>query len=338
MTSMQRVVTALSHQAPDRVPFFLLNSLHGARELGLSIKDYFAAAETVAEGQLRMQAKYRHDCLYAFFYAAIEVEAWGGEVVFVDDGPPNAGLPLIRQPEAIRGLTAPRIDDCPCLTRVLAAIAGMKARVGDTVPIIGVVISPFSLPVMQMGFEGYLTLMAEQPDLFERLMAVNTAFCVAWANAQLRAGATAICYFDPVSSTTIIPRALYLKTGQRVARQTLSQIQGPSATHFASGRCLSIVDDVVETGTAIVGVSAEEDLAALKKACRGRLTLLGNLNGITMRHWDDAQAEAAVKTAIDKVGAGGGFILADNHGEIPWQVPESVLMAISEAVHRWGSC
>jgi uroporphyrinogen decarboxylase len=29
--------------------------------------------------------------------------------------------------------------------------------VGDSVPIIGVVISPFSLPVMQMGFDAYST-------------------------------------------------------------------------------------------------------------------------------------------------------------------------------------
>ena len=33
---------------------------------------------------------------------------------------------------------------------------------------------------------------------------------------------------------------------------------------------------------------------------------------------------------------GGGFILADNHGEIPWQVPDGVLTAIAQAVARWG--
>ena len=55
-----------------------------------------------------------------------------------------------------------------------------------------------------------------------------------------------------------------------------------------------------------------------------------------MRHWTPEQAEAAVRTAIRKAGRGGGFILADNHGEIPWQVPDTVLMAIAQAVARWG--
>jgi len=336
MTSLQRVLTTLGHHEPDRVPFFMLSCLHGAREMGLSIKKYFAASETVVQGQLRMRAKYRHDCLYGFFYAAVEVEAWGGEVIYVDNGPPNSGEPFVHRPEDISGLVPPRIADCPCLAKVLEAIAGMKAAVGDDAPIIGVALSPFSLPVMQMGFEGYLTLMHENPALFERLMQINESFCVAWANAQMQAGATAICFFDPVSSSTIVPRELYLKTGYQIARRTLARIKGPTATHFASGRCLAIVDDVAQTGTAAIGVSAEERLDQLKTACRGKLALIGNLNGIAMRNWTADQAETTVKTAIARAGRGGGFILADNHGEIPWQVPEDVLLAVSEAVHRWG--
>ena len=46
--------------------------------------------------------------------------------------------------------------------------------------------------------------------------------------------------------------------------------------------------------------------------------------------------DASVCTAIAKAGRGGGFILSDNHGEIPWQVPEEVLSTISETVHRDG--
>ena len=34
-------------------------------------------------------------------------------------------------------------------------------------------ISPFSLPVMQMGFDAYIELLYEQPQRFERLMQVN---------------------------------------------------------------------------------------------------------------------------------------------------------------------
>ena len=268
MTSLQRVLTTLSHREPDRVPFFLLVTMHGAKELGLSIRDYFAKAENVAEGQLRLRAKYRHDCLYGFFYAPIEVEACGGEVIFREDGPPNSGQPVIRSAGAITSLVFPKASETPCLRKVLKALELMKARTGDEVPIIGVVMSPFSMPVMQMGFEHYLDLMQEQPELFEKLMKLNEEFCVEWANAQLAAGATAICYFDPVSSPSIVPKETYLRTGYAVARRTVARIKGPTAIHLASGRCLPILENIAQTGMAAVGVSVSEDLAELKAACR----------------------------------------------------------------------
>jgi uroporphyrinogen decarboxylase len=336
MSSLQRVLTTLGHQEPDRVPLFLLLSMHGARELGLSIQDYFATPTYVAEGQRRLRARYGHDCLYSFHYAAIETAAWGGDVVYRDDGPPNAGAPIVRHLEDIRRLTPPRIEDAPGLLGVLEATRLMAADARGEVPVIGVVMSPFSLPVMQLGFEQYLILLHERRDLFDHLMRLNETFCVAWANAQVAAGASAICYFDPVSSSTIVPPALARETGLRIARRTLAQLRAPAAIHFASGHCLPIAADLPETGAAVVGVSAEEDLRRLKQACRGRIGLLGNLNGITMRRWTPEQAETEVKSAIAAAGPGGGFILSDNHGEIPWQVPDAVLMAVAEATRRWG--
>jgi uroporphyrinogen decarboxylase len=336
MNSMQRTLTTLGQQEPDRVPLFLLTTEHGAREVGLTIEEYYAKAENVIEGQMRLLKKFRSDCLYGFYYASIEMEAWGGSTIFSLDGPPVCGSPIIHRPEDIDTLQAPSVMAAPGLVRVLETIRALKTNVGNTVPIIGVAISPFSLPIMQMGFDRYIELIYEQPERFERLMQTNIAFSVAWSNAQLAAGATAICYFDPLSSSTNIPRDLYLKTGQQVAKRALAEIKGATATHMASGRCLPIMSDIADTGTAVVGVSALEGLAELKTAAKGRVSLLGNLNGIEMRRWTPAQAEAEVKWAIAKAGRGGGFILSDNHGEIPFLVPDEVLLAIRDAVDRWG--
>ena len=333
---MQRVLTTLGHKEPDRVPLFLLLTMHGAKELGLSIKDYFSKAENVVEGQLKLRKKYRNDCIYNFFYAPVEIEAWGGNVVYHEDGPPNSGAPFIKNMQDIQNLKVPDVKKTPCLGKVLKSAKMLKDAIGDETPIIGVVMSPFSLPVMQMGFDKYIELMYENPDLFQQLMKINEEFCVEWANAQIEAGTTAICFFDPVSSSTITTKEMYLKTGFEVAKSTIAMIKGPTATHMASGRCLPIVESIAKTGTGIVGVSRQENLLLLKEACRKKLTILGNLNGIEMRRWSPEEAEEEVKQAISQAGPGGGFILSDNHGEIPWQVPDKVLMAISEAVHKWG--
>ncbi len=338
MTSLQRVLTTLRFKEPDRVPLLLLLTMHGAKELGLSIKEYFSEAENVVKGQLIMQKKYCNDCFFPFYYAALEFEAWGGDVIYSPDGPPNSGRPFITEFDEIDKIIPPSIKTVSVLEKALKTISLLKNEADDTVPIIGTVMSPFSVPVMQMGFEKYLDLIYSAPDLFNQLMQKNETFCVEWANAQLEAGASVICCFDPFASPTIIPRSLYLKKGFELAKRTISRINGPTVTHLASGRSLPVMDLISQTGTRLVGTSCTEDLREVKKAAAAeRLPISGNLNGIEMRNWTPEYAEEIVKQAIASAGEGGGFILSDAHGEIPYQVPEKVLLAISEAVSTWGT-
>jgi len=336
MTSMERAMTAIGHKEPDRVPIFHMLSMYGAKELGLSIKNYFSKPGNVLEGQLRMRKKYSNDCIYTFFYAPIEIEAFGGEVIFTEDGPPNSGEPFIKTIEQIKTIQVPGIYDSQQLKRVLDATSLIKKSVGDEVPIIGVAMSPFSLPVMQMGFEKYLELLYFREDEFNQLMKINEEFCVAWSNAQLEAGATAICYFDPLASQKIIERKKYLETGNKIAKRTIGRIKGPTATHLASGLGLPVVDDIVSTGSAVLGVSFEDDIVKMKEKTKNKICLLGNLNGIDMVNWDVNKTRKEVRQLIQKAAPGGGFILSDNHGEIPWQVSEDILLEISETVKEYG--
>lgn len=336
LTPLERTLTSVGHQEPDTVPIFLGLTIHGARELGMSIQDYFADPRKVADGQLLMRDKFGHDNLMGFNHAAGELEAWGGSVRYFDDGPPNGGPPIITTPQQILELETARVENSPSLMATLELQRLLKAEVGNEVPIIAAVLSPFSLPVMQMGFEAYLNLMAESPQEFERLMQINEEFCVAWANAQLQAGATVIVYYDPVSSPTVIPPRTYLETGHKIAKRTLPRIEGATVTHFANGRSLAIAEDVARTGTAVISACSDEDLAELKQRCRGKLSIIGPLNDIGMCSWTPQAAETKVKKVIAQGGPGGGLIISNAHGEIPFQVQDEVLHAVVGAGRKWG--
>ncbi len=119
------------------------------------------------KGQKILREKYNNDCINSLFYAAVEVEAWGGEVVYYNDGPPNSGNPFIKNIDDIKSLTIPDIQNTPCLLKVLKAIDMLKSDYKDEVPIIGVALSPYSVPVMQMGFEKYLELLYYKPKEYE---------------------------------------------------------------------------------------------------------------------------------------------------------------------------
>jgi uroporphyrinogen decarboxylase len=336
MTSMERVLTTLGHKEPDRVPLFILSTMHYAKENKIPLKEYFSKAENVVEGELHMLKKYGHDCLYPFFYGPIVIEAWGGDVIFRDDGPPNSGSPIIKKPKDIKTINVPSIANSQKLQEVLKAIKLLKTQVKDEVPIFGVSISPFSLPVMQMGFSSYLDLIFEHRDLFHTLMEKNEEFCTNWSNAQLEAGATGIVYFDPISSPMMVDQKMFKELSFPIMKRAMQNVNGPVATHFASGTSLPIIDQIISCGTVGVGISSEEDLSKIKSKCKNKISVIGNLNGIEMRRWTPKDAEQKVKEAIAQGGKGGGFILSDNHGEIPFQVPDEILLAISHAVKKWG--
>ena len=337
MNSMERVMTALSYKEPDRVPLFLNVTITGAKELEMSIKDYYSNADHVVKGQLLMKDKYSNDMVTNFLYSAAEIEAWGGEVILCEDGPPNSGEPFINKIEDIYKMEIPNIKNDAGLLKGLEIIQKLKKTVKEETPIIGAVTAPFSLPVMQMGFEKYLELLYFRRHEFNHLMKINEEFCVAWANAQLEAGATAIGYANPLASPSIVERDTYISTGLEVSKRTISRINGPVATKLASGIALPVMKDLMKTGTKAVNVSVEDDIVEAKRIAGKNIAILGNLNGIDMINWDKEKTRKKVKDLIQKAAKGGGFILTDNHGEIPWQVSEDVLLEIAETIREYGT-
>ena len=113
-----------------------------------------------------------------------------------------------------------------------------------------------------------------------------------------------------MASPTIIERSKYLETGHKTAQRTISQIKGATATHLASGISLPVLDDVVETGSAAIGFSQKDDIKAIKKLASGKISLLGNLNGIDMVNWDKEKTGKEVKKLIREAAVGWGVVLS----------------------------
>lgn len=335
-TSMERVLTALDRREPDRVPLFLLLTMHGARELGMTLEEYFSKPENVAEAQVRMVKKYNNDAMVPYYYAAIEAEAWGCRVITRPDGPATAGEPIIKRFTEIDSLTPPDLSKSEEMKKTVKSIELMKEKTSDAVPIIATTISPFSLPVMQLGFDKYIELMFEDEERFRKLIELNKAFSAEWIKMQISAGAHAVTYFDPVSSPTIIPARKYLQTGFPIAKEMVPRFGAAVAFHFASGKTLPIMEQIIQSGAKVMSISHEEDLGEAKRMSKGRIALIGNLNGVEMRKWSEEKVVEKVTDAIGKAGPGGGFVLSDSHGEIPFQVPEKTLEIIAETVREYG--
>ncbi|MHA1674866.1 MAG: uroporphyrinogen decarboxylase family protein [Promethearchaeota archaeon] len=336
LTSMDRIVGTLQQKEVDRVPFILALTHHGAIELGISIEDYYKSPENVIKGQILLQEKYQDDAVMGANFFAMEIEGWGGDVLYSKDGPPNTGRPPIRDFEMIDSLASPSFDHLPSYQNTLDIIAGLKEHFGSSMPIVGGVLAPFSLPIVQMGFDRYIELIYEHPDEFKKLMELNIEYSSKWANAQTKAGATFIVSFNPLASSDMIPRDIFLDKGYPVAERTFQKMEGLYGIHLASGRATKTFHDLARLKPIVIGVSASDNVKDLLLSYEMGPTILGNLSGINMVKWTSEQTSQIVKDLLSDVKSLGRLILADNHGEIPYYVPESNLLAISQAMDQYG--
>ena len=63
----------------------------------------------------------------------------------------------------------------------------------------------------------------------------------------------------------MIDKSLYLSTGFPIDRQTITGIKDPAAVHFASGRCLPVLEEVIQMGNPMIGLGMGEDLDRLQE-------------------------------------------------------------------------
>ena len=338
MNSYERTMTALSHKIPDKVPVFLFLTLHGAKALSMPIREYFSKAENVAKGQLMLSNRFGHDCLYPFFYASREVEAFNGTTLFYENGSPNAGAPIINSPNDIDSLEIPNPFESEALKEPLKTIHLLAKEKKGNIPIISAMIAPFSLPSMLMGLEKWLDILlfgekASRDKFLDELQ----KFSIDWANAQFEAGVDAIGFFDPLSTAEVMTREQYIKYAFQLASNTIKKIKGPIVYAGAGGKFGHIVDLIKDTGAFGIVLSSNDDLALVKKQVGEKLNIVGNLNNIEMSSWTPEKTEQEVKKCIQAGAENGGYILADQHGEIPYCVNENILHNIVDSARKFGT-
>ena len=153
ITSMDRLVAASKGEILDHIPVFCNLLDQGARELGLSIEEYFSNGENVALAQLKMLEKFGHDNVWSLFYVGKEAELFGCEKIrFAKDGPPNVEDYIIQSYDDIARLQVPDdISTHPAFAETAKCLAILKREVGGKVPICAYLTASMSLPALLMS-------------------------------------------------------------------------------------------------------------------------------------------------------------------------------------------
>jgi MtaA/CmuA family methyltransferase len=226
MTSIDRVRAVIRGEKVDRLPVQPMAMMFAARHAGLTFLDYTRDGRRMAEAQLKLVADFGLDCLLTCSDPArevIDIAGAGSVDWFPDQGPvineeraalrDKARLQTFRVPDPLGG---GRMHD-----RV-QGIAFMRREAGPGMSIVGWIEGPLALAAELRGVNTIMLDFLDDPAFARDLLAFCADVAIAYAPAQIAAGADTIGMSDAAASL-IGPRLYeeFVWPEQRRVLQTL---------------------------------------------------------------------------------------------------------------------
>jgi uroporphyrinogen decarboxylase len=339
MNGMERLSAAINGTPADRIPVFCNLLDQGAKELGLSIEEYYQNGEHVAEAQLSMREKYGYDCLWSLFYVGKEAELLGcSKMIYAKDGPPNVGEMVIRKYDDIAKLQVPDdIASHPAFAEELKCLRILKSEAGGKYPICAYLTASLTLPAILMGIEKWLQMLMMGPyDLRDELLAKCSSFFQKQIAAYRAAGADVLVYSNPFGSTDFIPRKFF----NELSLPWMERDLGPGGTagivyYCGSARFNNVIEVVIDRlGIGVFYLSPLDDVAEGKQLVAGRGLTCGVINDIKLIDWNRDQVRAEVKRIIDAGKPGGKFLFGTL--VMPYDIPEENIREMLTAAYEYG--
>ena len=339
ITGMDRLLAVANGRPSDRIPVFCVLLDQGAKELGLSLEDYYANGEYVAEGQLRMRQKYGYDNLWSLFYVGKEAELLGcRKIVFAKDGPPNVGEMIIKTYDDIHRLEVPAdITSHPAFAEPLKCMRILKKDAGGKYPICAYVTASMTLPAILMGMNEWLELLLSGPvEVRDELLSKCSAFIQKQITAYRNEGVDVVVYSNPFGSTDVISMDTFHDVSLPRMQRELAPIGTQDIVYYCGGsRMETVIEDVIEKlGITTLYLSPWDNIKRCKNIIGGRAVYAGVINDIKLIDWSKQQIRDEVKRIIGEGMGGGKFFFGTLL--MPYSIPEENIRTMFEAAYEYG--
>lgn len=340
MTPLQILDAALYGKPAPRIPIFCNLLDQGPREMRLAPEDYFSDGACVAEAQLRLLKRYRHDNVWSLHYVGKEAELLGcQDILFAENGPPNVADFVIKSWDDIATFEVPEdITQHPAWQSIEDCLAILRDEVGATHPICAYITASTTLPSILMGMDKWMELLLLGPaDLRDELLRKCNNFVKQNMAALRAAGANVLVYSSPFGSSYFVNKKILQTLIMPWMRQDL-QTGGVDDVVYYCGMAPfnDVIDDVFEQlHIKSHYISPLADLAQAKQLINTRGLTCGVIDDIKMIHWSDAETRAEVKRIIDIGKTGGHFLFGT--GVMPLTIPESNIKAMLDAAFEYGA-
>jgi MtaA/CmuA family methyltransferase len=325
MTPKERIYAILKGGSYDRPAATPILMAWAANFIGRTYRDYYLDGDVLVEAQLAVAGAFNLDQVSAISDPWREASAYGMEFDYPPDGVGRPKEVLLRTREDVSKLKRIDVENSERTKQRIESVAKMAARVGRTHSVLGWVEGPLAEYGDLRGVENAMLDLIDRPDIFVKAGEIIIENAIAFAVAQIKAGADMVGIGD--SAASLISPAMYAELVLPLERKLIAAIHeaGAAAKLHVCGNISNIVQHIAKTGTDIIDVDWMVSLSKARELAGPQVTLCGNFNpaGVLFEGSPQDVADAA-RECLKAVP--GRFILMPGC-EVPPGTPEANLRA-----------
>ena len=262
MNALERVARRLRGKPVDRRPNFDIYMQRAAHEVARPLSRYYLDHRVLVEANLAVLDRFSPDVVQAISDPYREASDLGLEVEWPEDGLPLRRAILLASPGDAARLRPVAPEDGRRMSDRLDAVRLLRERVGNEVPVMGWVEGAFALASVLRGDTNLLLDLHDRPAWLKELLELLVEVEIAFARAQVTAGAHVIGLGDSMGSL-VSPkqyREFILPYEQRIFAAVREA--GAIPRLHICGDTSHLLADMARSGAAIVDLDWMVDLGA----------------------------------------------------------------------------
>ncbi|MGI6352304.1 MAG: uroporphyrinogen decarboxylase family protein [Armatimonadota bacterium] len=328
MTALERVQATLAGTHRDRLANQPLLMSFAVAYHGVPYWEYVSDYRVLVAAQLRAAEDFGVDVVTCCSDAWREASDLGAELTYYDHEPPGCTRPLLTERADLVKLQPVEPEAGPRMIDRILAVSDLADALRGQVEVDGWVEGPVSQATNLRGLTDFMLDTKDDPGFVDDLMDWVTDLEIAFARAQIRAGADVVGVGDAASS--LLPPAFYeAHVVPRIQRLVAAIHDGGALVRLhVCGDTTHLLPYFADLHADIIEIDSLVDLAAARQRLGADVTLLGNLNPVAAVQ--DGSPDTIVEGLRACYEVTGPRYIVGAGCEIPAATPPQNLMALAE--------
>jgi len=335
MNSLERILATIPGIETDYQPFTMLLSLYGASLIKTSTLGYYRNPNLWFEGQQAVVDTFDPDIVITPFSFPIEAEAFGSELVFLNNYAPNIRKPIISKLSQINSLSTPNFDHSLAIQFLLKSTDLLSESYKNKRAIASPIHSPADLPALLMGIEMWIDTLLFHPEEVEKMMKITVEHFVRLGNEFLARGATFLVVPVNFTNPMIITEGIF-RNLLPYLQEAFSRIKGPIVIHNGGAKIVPFIDRFAKLPNVIAFVlEPTESFDEARQIIGNDLVLMGNFDGPNFAKLTNDKAKDITLKILNNRKDDKHFIFATSNADIPYDTPVETIRMVVDTIRSF---